>query len=216
MNDEQLRQLYARATSARTSPRRTSCPPPEALEALVHREGPEQQRLETLDHVMACPDCREEFELFRAIEHTRRADTNVTAGRLHWRRPMMFAIGAALAAGVALVAVLGPWSSRQGRREPDVMRGATAGVELAVPAEDAIVSPAGLTFVWRSVPDARGYTLEVLTPAGAVRARRETTDTTAAIPAAELGAGDLRWSVRARLDGGDASSSTRRLRVSSP
>lgn len=216
MNDDQLRQLYARATSARTSTHRSACPTPEALEALARREGSEQQRLETLDHVMACPDCREEFELFRAIEHTRRADTNVSTGRRHWRRPMMFTVGAALAAGVALVAVLGPWSSRQGKREPEVMRGGAAGVELAAPASDATVSQGGITFIWRSVPDARRYTLEVLTPAGTVRARRETTDTTAAIPAAELGAGDLRWSVRAQLAGGEVSSLIRRLRVGSP
>ncbi|HKN68583.1 MAG TPA: hypothetical protein VJW73_20000 [Gemmatimonadaceae bacterium] len=217
MSDEQLRQLYARATAARTGPGRAECPAPEVLEALARREGPEQQRLETLDHVMSCPDCRQEFELFRAIEHTRRAETGAAAAHARWRQPLYLTIGAALAASAALVVVLGPWSNRQGSRDPSaVMRGATNGLALAAPATDTTLTAGDAIFVWRSVPDARRYTLEVLTPSGAVRARRETSDTIAAIPAAELGTGDLRWGVRAEMDGGEVRSPTRRLRVRAP
>lgn len=214
MSDEQLRELYARAASARTNARRADCPASETLEALAQREGPEDQRLQTLDHVMACADCRQEFELFRAIAHAGRADAGATVRRMRWSRPVVFTLGAALAAGVALVAVLGPWSIRQGGRGPStVMRGGPAELTLAAPAADTTIAPGGLTFVWRSVPDTRRYILEVLTPAGALRARRETTDTILAIPASELGSGELRWSVRAQLDGGELQSTTRRLRV---
>lgn len=217
MSDAQLRQLYARATAARTSLGRANCPAPEALEALARREGPEEQRLETLDHVMSCRECRPEFELFRAIEHTRRTETGATATRVRWRQPLYLTVGAALAASAALFAVLGPWSNRQGSRDPSaVMRGATNGLELTAPATDTTLAAAGATFMWRSVPDARRYTLEVLTPSGAVRARRETTDTIATIPVAELGTGDLRWSVRAQMDGGEVHSPTRRLTVRGP
>lgn len=213
MSDDKLRQLYARATTARTSPRRADCPVPEALEALAQRNGSEKQRLLTLDHVMSCADCRQEFELFRAIAHAGRTETGATVARVRWSRPLVFTVGAALAAGLALVAVLGPWSIRQSGREPSSAIRGTTEITLAAPAADTLVSAGRLTFVWRSVSDARRYTLDVLTPAGAVRASRETTDTTATIPAAELGAGDLRWSVRAQLDGGELHSPTRRLRV---
>ena len=214
MSDEKLREAYARATSARPNSRRADCPTPEALEALAKRQGSEDQRLATLDHVMACADCRQELELLRAIEQAGRAETGASTKHMRWRRPFVLALGTALAAGAALVAVLGPWSARQNRTV--VMRGAAPDVRLAAPANDTVVSPGGLTFVWRSVPDARRYTLEVLTPSGAVRARRETSDTTTAISAAELGAGDLRWTVRADMDGGELHSPTRRLRVSRP
>jgi len=214
MSDEKLRELYARATSARPNPRRVDCPTPEALEALAKREGPEDQRLATLDHAMACADCRQELELLRAIEQAGRAEKGASAVHTRWRRPIVLALGTALAAGAALVAVLGPWSARQDSTV--VMRGAATDVRLAAPAADTVVSAGGLTFSWRSVPDARRYTLEVLTSAGAVRARRETTDTSAAISAAELGTGDLRWTVRADMNGGELHSPTRRLRVSRP
>lgn len=214
MSEDKLRELYARATNARPNPRRADCPAPEALEALAKREGPEEQRLATLDHAMACADCRQELELLRAIEQAGRAETGASAAHTRWRRPIVLALGTALAAGAALVAVLGPWSARQNRAV--VMRGAPTDVRLAAPAADTVLSASALTFVWRSVPDARRYTLEVLTPEGTVRARRETTDTSAAIPATELGVGDLRWTVRADMDGGELHSPTRRLRLSRP
>lgn len=218
MSDEKLRELYARATSAKPNLRRADCPTPEALEALAKREGSEDQRLATLDHAMACADCRHELELLRAIEQAGRAQTGASPVRARWRRPFVLAVGTALAAGLALVAVLGPWSARQSSREPTVvMRGAPTDVRLAAPAADTMVSAErGITFVWRAVPDARRYSLEVLTPGGAVRARRETTDTSVAISGAELGTGDLRWTVTAQVNGGELHSPTRRVRVGRP
>lgn len=217
MSDEQLRQLYADATRARTTPRRAECPDTDALVALARREGPEPQRLQTLDHVMACADCRREFELFRAIQQAGRAETKPSTPHVYWKRPLVLTLGTALAAGLALVAVLQPWSTRRpGGETTSVMRGSAADVALAAPVADTLISSGALTFVWRSVPAVRRYTLEVLTPEGAVRALWETTDTTATIPASDLGAGDLRWRVRAQMDGGELRSATRRLRVGGP
>ena len=216
MTDDQLREVYARATAARKDPRRANCPAPEALAALAGRDGPEQQRLETLDHVMSCADCRQDFELLRAIEHGRRDETGAAVRRIHWRRPLSISLVTALAAGLAIVAVLNPNLSMR-RQSADVTRGTTGGAALLAPAADTIVtvpSAGELAFVWRPMPGARRYTLEVLTADGAVRAVRETTDTTAVIPGSQLGAGDLRWAVRAQTDGGELRSTTRRLRVS--
>jgi len=215
MTDDHLRQAYARATALRNDPERANCPSPEALLELAGRDGSEERRLRTLDHVMACPDCRQEFELLRAIELGRRDQTSEAVRRIHWRRPLSISLVTALAAGLALVAVLKPNLSLR-RESSDVVRGTAAGAALVAPAADTIVtvsSPGQLAFVWRPVTGARRYTLEVLTPEGSVRAMRETTDTTAVIPRSEIGAGELRWGVRSQMDGGELRSTTRRLTV---
>ena len=209
LSDERLREIYARAVEARRDPARASCSSPDALLALVRREGSEESRLETLDHAMACPDCRRDFELLRAIEAGRRADADAGVRHIRWRRPIGVALVTALAATLALFAVLGPW---QRSRSPEVYRGGSAEVGAISPAVDASGS-GPFTFRWHRVPGARRYVLEVLTPGGSVRAARETTDTTATLAGRELAAGDYRWSVRAQLDGGEKRSAARRLRV---
>ena len=209
LTDERLREIYARAVEARRDPARASCPSPDALLALVRREGTEETRLATLDHAMSCPDCRRDFELLRAIEAGRRADADAGVRHIRWRRPLGVALATALAAALALFAVLGPW---QRSRPGDVSRGGSAEVAVISPAADASTS-APVTFTWHPVPGARSYVLEVLTPGGSVRASRETSDTAVTLAGPELGAGDYRWSVRARLDGGERRSVARRLRL---
>lgn len=213
MSDDKLRALYARATEARRDPHRAACPTPDALLALVRREGSERERLEVLDHAMGCPDCRRDFELLRAIEAGRRADAGAAVEHIRWRRPIGVTLAAALAAALAIFAVLGPWRDREGGSvPPEVFRGGSLDVRAIAPAAGA--SGAGpFVFSWHSVPGTRRYLLEVLTPAGALRASRETTDTSLTLGRAELGAGDYRWSVRAQLDGGERRSPARRLRV---
>ena len=208
LTDERLRELYSRAVQARRDPARASCPSPDALLALARREGSEQDRLTVLDHAMACPACRADFELLRSIETARRVDADAGARHIRWRRPVGVALVTALAAALALFAVLGPWQRSRAR---DVYRG-SADVEVISPPADA--SGTGpFTFVWHPVPGARRYVLEVLTPDGSLRATTETTDTTVTLGGAVLGTGDYRWSVRARLDGGEQRSPARRLRV---
>ena len=68
MSDEGLREAYQRALATRAPRELAVCPAPEAILALVRREGSEDERLSVLDHAMACPACRQEFELLRAIE----------------------------------------------------------------------------------------------------------------------------------------------------
>ncbi|HEX8851527.1 MAG TPA: hypothetical protein VF761_18510 [Gemmatimonadaceae bacterium] len=210
LSDEQLREIYARAIEARRDPARASCPSPDALLALVRREGSDESRLETLDHAMSCPDCRGDFELLRAIEGARRADADAGVRHIRWRRPMGVALVAALAAALALFAVLGPW---QRSRPGEVYRGGPAEIGVVSPPAGASES-APFTFTWHRVPRARGYVLEVFTPGGALRATRETADTTVTLSDAELGDGDYRWSVRARLDdGSERHSESRPLRL---
>ena len=64
MNDEQLREWYQ---ARRTRPDAGDHPSPEAMVALIRREGSETERLACLDHVIGCETCRPEFELLRSI-----------------------------------------------------------------------------------------------------------------------------------------------------
>src|SRR5215472_11834385 len=68
VTDEALREAYQRALDARRVSGREPCVAPEAMLSLLRREGSEEGRLETLDHVMGCGACRSEFELLRSIE----------------------------------------------------------------------------------------------------------------------------------------------------
>ena len=213
MTDEQFRVLYGRATSHH-DPRRADCPSPDALLAIVRREGPELERVEMLDHVMSCPDCRRDFELLRAIERGQRVEGRRAAEWIRWRRPIGAGLITALAASLAFAAILGSrhdwW---RGVGASDVMRDLPADVVILSPPADALVRPGALAFTWRAVPDARGYTLELLRPDGTTLASRQTTDTTVTLADVRLAPGEYRWWVRARLAGGERRSQARRLRV---
>src|SRR5688500_9109511 len=100
MTDDELRDAYARAMAARTSTTRTGCPRPDALVALVRRDGPEATRLETLDHTMACAACRQEFELLRAIDAGERRASGPAVLPFRWQRPLALAIAASLVLAV--------------------------------------------------------------------------------------------------------------------
>lgn len=209
LTDEQLRELYARVVAARRDPGRAGCPTPEALLAAVRREGAEQRRLLALDHALGCADCRQDLELLRAIETSRRADAAVAVQSRRWLAPLYIA----LAASVALFAALTVWQRSQRAATTDVLRGGAPEVATIAPSPDTTVAGGPLTFTWHPVPGARRYVVELVTAQGAVTASRETTDTSATLGDARLGAGEYSWWVRARVDGGESRSAARRLRV---
>jgi hypothetical protein len=206
MNDDALRAAYRELLEA---PRegRGGCPPPETLEALAARRGPEAARLATLNHAMACRECRRELDLLRAIEHARRAP--VWTGRT-------FALAATLMLAVGAVLV---WRSLR-PDAPGALRGGGNQVSLVSPAEGARVSaPPPLRLVWRAVANAAGYRVEVLDVTGAVVATGAGPDTTLELPAGALVPADsaYRWRVIAELQGGGTvPSGFRRLTLTSP
>lgn len=213
IGDEDLRESYARAVRARGTPAPGSCVAPEALLAVARGEGREAERLRTLDHAMACHACRSELELLRAIERAGGARTSVAIAGNRWRRP----VSIALAASVLLALALGQWRGMLGTGgAPDAMRGAGPDVVAVAPAEDAVISrDAELAFVWRPLPGARGYTLELLSPEDAVMLARQTQDTTVVLRLARpLATGAYRWWVRAQdRDGVERQSGLRRVHV---
>ena len=190
VNDEQLREIYG-GIMARGRGRVPACPAPEAILELVRREGSEEARLATLDHVMSCADCRSEFDLVRSIKLAG-ATTGATArpGR-RWMAPL------ALAASELLAVVVGRYAL-PGTREPDLVRsGPDERVTLlAPPPQAATGSP--LLFAWHPIGDAERYRLEVMNAAGEVVLEAETADTAILLQsAADLQPGDYQWWVGA-------------------
>ena len=212
LTDDRLRELYGRALAAREPTGRERCPSPEAILALMQREGPEAQRLETLDHVMACARCRREFDLLRALEEagTGTTGTRRTAMRPEWTRYLPLALAASLVLAVGMVLGQRYWQPPSA----EVMRGPAAEVMLLAPATEAKTG-APLTFAWKPVIGVRRYTVEVLTEDGARSLEAETADTLLVVPASRaLLPGTYQWWVRATgMDGTERRSGMRPLRL---
>lgn len=220
MNDDRLRELYQRGIGARDPREARLHPTPEALWALVRREGDEAQRLATLDHAMSCPQCRHDLELLRAIDGAALTDVapaspssagaRTRANGGHWRFTLPAAL---LAASIAGIAWLGIARNDDIGNEP--LRGEPGAVALAAPDESADVTSTPV-LAWHPVDGAERYRVEVVDASGEVVDSAELADTTfRAGASAPLAPGDAyRWWVRA-LDAGGvrAVSPMRTLRV---
>jgi hypothetical protein len=208
MNEDRLRKAYGAALERGMAGGGTRHVSPEAISALARREGPESERLATLDHVMSCKECRADFDLLRSIEQ---AGANLGATRTTARRTWL--VPAALAASVLIAVGVGRMVI--GSREDDLTRGTDRGAfALLRPGTEAAAGDT-LTFVWNAVPSARGYALEVLDAGGGVVASAQTTDTTATPGAtATLPPGNYQWWVRATtLDARTLRSAIRPLKL---
>ena len=110
IDDGELRQAYDELLRTRGPRDRVACPSPESLLALVEREGAEDERMRTLDHVMSCAACRRDFDLLRtATDSATRALTELgdvqpigTRRHLPWR-PLAVAAGLVVAVGIGVV-----------------------------------------------------------------------------------------------------------------
>ncbi len=169
MNDRDLRNAYAEVLRGRPG-ERSACPAPERIRALVERAGPERERLETLDHVMACAGCRAEFDLLRAV-----ADTRPEPSR-RWSVPLAAAAAITLLVSAGLL-----WRSLD-RPAPDpALRGGDARwLELLSPSGPLDGAPP--RFLWRSAGAGARYRLEIFTPGGDPVFELRLTDTTAVLP----------------------------------
>ena len=213
MNDERLRELYRKGLdrdAGSSSPGAPTCVTPEQLLALVRREGAEESRLRTLDHVMACSSCRREFDLLRAVEQAGVESGARPGARWQWQRVVPIGLAASLLLALGVTIVL----NRAGER-PDHLRGAPAGVTLLAPAAQ-VAAQEPITFVWRPVRHANRYVLELLegNGGGATVLSRETSDTTLVLdPKLFQPGAQYQWWVRAVTPAGELSSPVRTLRL---
>ena len=211
LTDVRLQELYAQVLARRDrEPGSYACVSPDDLLALVRREGTEERRLEILDHVMACNQCRRELALLQAIEAAGAAlEPSSRHSPKIWNRwkPLTLAASVLLALGLGIAV-------RQRSSSDDISRGGEAIQLLAPPLE--VPSGQPLVFVWHPLVGARRYRVEILDRADAVVFTRETPDTTISVPADRLRPGvDYRWWVRDATPGAQRASPLRRLRVRS-
>jgi hypothetical protein len=208
MNEDRLRKAYGAALERGLPGGADRHVSPEAISALARREGPESERLATLDHVMSCKECRAEFDLLRSVEQAgAQLGATRTTARRTWFVPAALAASVLIAVGIGRMVI--------GSREDDLTRGAETGAfALLRPGAEA-VSGDSLTFVWSAVPSARGYSLEILDAGGGVVASAQTTDTSATPgAAAALPPGNYQWWVRATtLDARTLRSAIRPLKL---
>ena len=194
MNDAQLREAYAQLLARRSG--QSVAVPLDRLRALAEGSVSEAERAELLDAVLADPQSRREYELLRAI-----ASGNE-------RRPRRFGW---LVAAAALIALTTVTSKQLMRPAPEVMRGGGGELVLVSP-EDGAALGGNQRFVWRSVPDAESYVLEIASEEGELAFRAAGVDTVMTVPDTVSGAGPWRWWVTAALaDGSEMRSPLRAL-----
>lgn len=208
MTDEELRAAYQALLATPRAAGRAGCVSPEALPALAERRGSEAERLATLDHAMACAECRRDLELLRAV-----AAAGVTEGvgaRTGTFVPSlrMAAMFAALAASAAAITV-----TLRRSNEPTT-RGGNELVMVA-PVGPVRLREARL-LVWHASAGASSYRVELLTASGDSVYAALTPDTTLALPP-DLALGtahDYLWTVRpSSSSGAQAASAPSRFRI---
>lgn len=207
-----LRKLYSRrvAEQSGVAGEAESHVSPEAILAVVRTEGSEEERLATLEHVMACAACHRDYDWLTAVnEAAAEHEAAGIARRAWWARP------APLAAAASLLLVAGTVLVLKGRRGPELERGGADDIALAAPAANASVT-GPLTFAWHPLRGAARYVVELQGPDRAVAFTDTTSDTTLTIadPTRVLPEKEYRWWVRETTDGAEPrSSSFRTVRV---
>ena len=202
-----LEELYGQALERRRASA-ADCVSPDDLLALVRREGPEQRRLELLDHVMGCRDCHREFELLRALETAGSRSAGSAVPRSLGQRWMPLALAASLllALGVGVLV-------RNRSQAGDETRAGGRGLVLLSPPTE--IPPAdSVTFAWRPLTGADRYRLELMDSKGATVLSQLTPDTVLSIPGRRLTPGaTYRWWVRDATPGAQLASGLRPLRI---
>ena len=202
---ERLQKLYAGRVKSRAGSEPHASP--DAILAVVTREGSEDERLATLEHVMACAACHREYQWLMAVNEAgveAEGSAGVVSRRPWWRgAPMAMAASLLVAVGAAVVltGVL--------RTNTDRERGASSDIELVGPGA-RVSGSQPITFAWHAAPGVSRYVLEVQRADGSIAYADTTADTSATLADASRLRPDstYRWWVREVTDGSEPRSSS--------
>ena len=204
MTETRIKQLYSGRVAGHG--RSQACVTPEAILAVVQREGSEDERLATLEHVMSCADCHREYEWLMAVnEAGLEAEGTTSAGRQQaWWNSRPLALAASIAVVLGATVVLARMRNSGAERE----RGNTSDIALLAPGTRA-TRGASLSFSWRALPGASRYVLEVQRPDGSIAYADTTSDTLVVVAQSSTLLPDsaYRWWVREVTDGTEPRSS---------
>jgi hypothetical protein len=204
-SDEDLRAAHVplRKEGAERGP---DCPSPETMLAALRGEDAEAARLQVLDHVFQCAWCTREFALLQSV-----SEPSATAAAAPARRAFTGTLVRGLiAASIGAIAFIGV---RRLVAPGEEMRGGPGDFALVSPASEGEATATEVGFVWRSVPGAIRYVVEVDAADGSVAFTTETIDTALTTPVAAP-PGEYRWWILARLnDGSERRSEARRIRI---
>ena len=208
-----LRLLYAQRMRSNSAGGSGAHATPEAILAVVTREGSEAERLATLEHVMACAACHREYEWLKAVDQAGlEAEAEAVGGQ---RRPWWQGRTLALAASLVMAVGAAVAVSSVLRSGPERVRGTAGDIALIAPGAGATAGTP-LVFAWRAAPGASRYVLEVQRPDGSIAFADTTADTVASVaePGRLLPDTSYRWWVREVTDGAEPRSSAfRELRI---
>src|SRR5262245_8009843 len=199
MNTSQLRAAYDEVVRQRSPGSRADCPAPERIAAVVERTGNEADRLETLDHVLACAACRREFDMLRTASQASQGTLTTTPVRTARFRVASFVALAAtllLAVGILSTRLRGPVNGGS------TVRGGGAAIELVAPRR---LPSREVLLTWRSVTGVATYRVEVLDQDGRRLVDTSLVDTTLVLSDSLVRVARAQvWSVGARLRGGSS------------
>lgn len=169
MNDEQLREAYERGLPRDDGSPTLDDVSAERLRRLVEQEGPESERLRTLDVALSTTEGRREMEIAwaaaRAAKPVRRS----------WQR---YAVAASILVVVGASAL---WLRGRGDTSESILRGTESPVTLVAPVGSVPVDRA-TRFLWRAVGNAERYQVVVVDTAGTELYAGETRDTAMSLP----------------------------------
>jgi hypothetical protein len=188
LSDEKLRALYgALAADAPETPH----PDPEHLADAALGRGSPESRLATFDHALSCAACRRELDLLQTV-----AQAGANLRQQRFRTRLVLATAAVVVVGIGLSI------ARRGSPVAEEERGGAAGddtgrraIELVAPV-GPVAPGATPSLVWRRVPGASSYKVEIVSDRAAVVVRSGTSDTMLVWPSLPRGQ-TYRWRVSA-------------------
>lgn len=204
MNEERMRELYARHTALRAA----SDPPCEvSLDAMIdvlEHHGSEDHRREIMAQILRSPACREEFELLRALVRAGEEAEAPAEPEPSFKIPALTPMQWRIAAGIFLLVGVGLIGFIVKTRPANQLRAGGSAIPMYDPRdEERVRSLPG--FVYGRVEGAVDYRFQLLSESGAIMYSTHGTDTVVFIPSeVEIPTGRYLWNVTVSMAGGNS------------